>query len=290
MVFLGWKARGMKAWKPPVSSCAVAQSDQMVDTLGQGLPVPVEHGGVRADAKAMRQLVHLDPLLARDLAAAHQVAHPLRQDLGSPAGECAQTDRLQVEQHLLLGHAALAREVHDLAGREGGDVQFGVAAVDGGDHVADGPVAERRVLAPHDVQLGRAEVPGLLGADQHLVEAHGVGAVFALVTREGAKVAAVLAHVGVIDVAVVDEVDLLAAAGPARTVGHPPETQQLGRFEQGQAVVGRQALARPDLLFDGVQRLGGRADRHGREVLPSHGWSLPRPRARGTPADIRSLA
>src|SRR5665811_271415 len=73
---------------------SLPQTDQMVDTLLGGLDVAVEHGRVGPDTTAVRKLVDLEPLLARDLLGAHLVAHAPGQHLGAATGEAPQADRL----------------------------------------------------------------------------------------------------------------------------------------------------------------------------------------------------
>ena len=77
-VFSGWNGSGMKARKPPVSSCSVAQAQQVVDALLVVLDVVVEHRAVRRHAHAVGQAVHVEPDLGRLLARRDELADAMR--------------------------------------------------------------------------------------------------------------------------------------------------------------------------------------------------------------------
>ena len=96
-VFSGWKASGMKARKPPVSSCSVAQAQQVVDPLLVGLDVPVEHRAVRRDAEPVRGAVGVEPEVRVLLARRDQPAHAVGEDLGPAARERAEAGGLELD-------------------------------------------------------------------------------------------------------------------------------------------------------------------------------------------------
>ena len=62
----------------------------------------------------------------------------------------------------------------------------------------------------------------------HLVDRQRVGVRLAVVVAERAEQAAVAADVGVVDVAVADEVDVVADEARAREVGHGAHGQEVG--------------------------------------------------------------
>ena len=86
-VFSGWNASGMKARNPPVSSWSVAQPEQVVDPLGVGLDVPVEHRAVRRDAEAVRGAMDVEPVVGMLLARRDEPAHSVGEDLRTAAGQ-----------------------------------------------------------------------------------------------------------------------------------------------------------------------------------------------------------
>ena len=137
-------------------------------------------------------------------------------------------------------------EVGDLAGRERLDVHVGRQLLERAHHLE--VVLERQVgvLAADDVDLGdAADGQGLASLVHDLVDREGVGVGVALVVAEGAEQAAVAAHVGVVDVAVADEEDLVADGAGAGEVGHGAQGEDVVALEQRGGLRGRRGGRRP---------------------------------------------
>jgi hypothetical protein len=159
--------------------------------------------------------------------------------------------------------------MRDLAGRERLDMDVGCQLLQSAHHLE--VVVERQVgvLAADDVDLGdAADGQGLAGLLHDLVDRERVGVGVALVVAEGAEQAAVAAHVGVIDVAVADEVDLVAHGAGAGEVGHGPQGEDVGALEEPGGLGGVEALAGGDGLPDALE--AGAHDK-GRDVTGVHG-------------------
>ncbi len=131
----------------------------------------------------------------------------------------------------------------DLARREGLDVDVGGELLEAAHHVE--VVVERQVgvLAADDVDLGDAAGQRLASLVEHLVDREREGVGVAVVVAEGAEQAAVAADVGVVDVAVGDEVDVVAGRPAAHVVGQRADRDQVGAHQQIAGVGARQPLA-----------------------------------------------
>ena len=117
-------------------------------------------------------------------------------------------------------------------------------------------VAERQVgvLAADDVDLADAALRQRLARlVDDLVDRQRIGVGVAFVVTECAEEAAVAADVGVVDVAVADEVDLVADVAGAGEIGHGADREDVGRFEQDARLGLVQAASGGDGLPDPVQ-------------------------------------
>ncbi len=166
-----------------------------------------------------------------------------------------------------------AGEVGDLARRERLDVDVGRELLEAAHHlevVVEGQVG---MLAADDVDLGDAAGERLARLVEHLVDRERVGVGVAVVVAEGAEEAAVAADVGVVDVAVADEVDVVADGAVAHEVGHRAEREQVGRARQQVAASARrQALAAAPPC---PRRAASPARRQAVDLLSSELMSLP---------------
>ena len=113
----------------------VAQGDEMIDALLDGLDVSVHHGCIRPYAQRMGDTHTVDPLRTRRLVRADDLTHAVGEDLRPAAREGRQPRRLQCGQYLAHTPPRILCKVHDLDGRERLDVR----------------VRERRTHLPHDV-------------------------------------------------------------------------------------------------------------------------------------------
>jgi hypothetical protein len=113
-----------------------------------------------------------------------------------------------------------------------------------------------RVLAVDHVDLGEARrLPLVQDVGEELLGAQRVRVLLLAGRREGAELALHPADVRLVDVEVLDEVDLVAAAAlPAREIGELAEREQVVRLEQENPVLEVEPLARLHLLADRVQR------------------------------------
>ena len=112
-----------------------------------------------------------------------------------------------------------------------------------------------RALAVDHVDLGEA---GQLALAQsvldELVPGEGVGALLLLRPRERAELALHAADVRLVQVEVLDEVDLVAAAAQAaREIGQLAEPEQVVGLHEDEPVLEVEPLARLDLVADGVR-------------------------------------
>ncbi len=163
--------------------------------------------------------------------------------------------------------------MYDLRNGEGLHVHVGRKAPDARDHRPYRIVGKRRVFPTHDVYLGGAFFDGLPRLGQDLLHRQGVGPRLAFIPRESAEATPVPAHVGVVDVAVDHEVDIVAHLLPARPVGKPSDTQKIGGLEQGYPIGGRETLTLSYLLFDDGKRINARAGGHTRSLAQRRGAS-----------------
>jgi hypothetical protein len=115
---------------------------------------------------------------------------------------------------------------------------------------------EVRVFAADHVDLGEAGALALLDrlADE-LLDRPEIGVVLLRGPRERAELALHPADVRVVQVDVLDEVDVVAAAAtPPRRVGELAELEDVVRLHEGEAVLEVEPRVRLDLLPDRVER------------------------------------
>ena len=156
----------------------------------------------------MRGSHDVQPLLAADLLVADKIAHPAGEDLSPTAGQRTKPGLLELDQHVVDRLSGQPGKVDDLAGGERLDVDAGRQLLETAQHLEVIGVGQTRILAAHDVDLGNAAGERLACFVEHLVDGERIGLGVAVVVTEGAEEAAVTAHVGVVDVAVADEVDV----------------------------------------------------------------------------------
>ena len=214
---------GTNSVKPPDCSCCCSRSEQMPRPVLRLLDVPEHDRHVRAQADAVRGLVHGEPLRGRDLVGADDRAHLVVEDLRRRARQRAEAEVAQHPEVVLERQAERLRALPDLERRERMDVQIGQLAPD---RVDDGCVVlagERRMDAALEAHLGRAAVPRLAAAADDLLVRDEVRRAAQvrrqLALREGAEAAAEVADVRVLDVPGDDVADLVAADLPPQPVG-----------------------------------------------------------------------
>src|SRR5665647_1490543 len=251
----------------------------------------VEHRGVRLEARAVGGAHHIEPFLAADLVLADQVAHATAEDFRAAARQRAEARLLELGQHLVDALAADLGEMRDLAGGERLDVHVGSQLLEGAHHLEE--ILERQVgvLAADDVDLGDAADGQSSASLLHdLVDRESVRVGVALVVAEGAEQAAVAAHVGVVDVTVADEIDLVTHGAGAGEVGHGTQGEDVVALKQRGGLRGIEAVAGRDGLPGSLE-----AGAHGKgeDVTGVHGIDSRRvscsgPRPAPTPSSASS--
>ena len=151
----GWNASGMKVWKPRVSSCKLAQLQQVIHAVLRGLDVAVEHGAVGVQAHLVRGAGHLEPLLAGQLVIADDAPHALVRRSPRRRRACesrpASFRRSSTSRGVIF---AALREVTDLDHGEGLQMHLREALLQAAQHLAIPLERQFRMQAAHDVEFG----------------------------------------------------------------------------------------------------------------------------------------
>ena len=163
-VLSGWNASGMNVWKPPVSSCKLAQADQVIDAVPGFLDVAVEHGRVGAQAELVGLAVDAQPFAGVGLVLADLVAHFGMENLRAAARQTAETGVLELGQQVARRPARQPGEPVPLDRRVRLEMQTRMGLVDDADDVEIPLVGQLMVQTADDVQLGGAAPLGLGGA------------------------------------------------------------------------------------------------------------------------------
>jgi hypothetical protein len=174
-----------------------------------------------------------------------------------PPGSESRPAGLQFLQHLGVGLAVVIGEERDLDGSEALQVDAGADLLQPAQQI--GVITERqsRVQAVDDVHFGHRLAGALPELREDLLDRHRVRARHALFQpRERAEQARCFADVGRFEPEVVIEVGARAMTALAFAVGDPAEREQIGRVEEGDAILERQPLRRVDFLRD-IRQPGG---------------------------------
>ena len=165
----------------------------------------------------------IEPLRRVHLVRADDRAHLVVQDLGGGARQGAEARGLELRKKGPDRQAKRRRALRHLQGREGVDVHVRNRRLDGAADGEIGLAAVVRMNAALKANFGRASLPGFGGATDDLFESEVVRRAAQRLVRlalgEGAERAAVGAYVGVIDVAVDDVANDIAAHRPAKLIG-----------------------------------------------------------------------
>ena len=76
-VLSGWNASGMNVTNPCVSSCKLAQLEQVIDAILFGFDMPVEHRAVGVQSELMRRARDVEPLIAGNFVVADDAPHAI---------------------------------------------------------------------------------------------------------------------------------------------------------------------------------------------------------------------
>ena len=201
----------------------VAHGDQMPRPASRAFDRPEHDRRRRAQAGFVRGLVHLEPLLGRDLVRAEDPSHLVVEDLGGRAREGREAGVAQAREVVGEREPERRSSLPDLERREGVHVQIGQLALDRLDDLDVVVAGERGVDPALQADLDGAALPRLAAAADDLVERDEVGraaqVLGQLPLRKGAKAAAEVADVGVVDVARDDVGDLVAVRLAPQLVG-----------------------------------------------------------------------
>ena len=179
---------------------------------------------------------------------------------------------LELGEVLRDGQPGAGRAVEDLLRGEGVQVHLGQGGLDGAAEIDVVAAVELRGQAGLDADLGRAELPRLDGAANHLVHREEVALLLAMVAAERAEAAMLDADVGEVDVAVHDvgdHVARLAAAHLVRDEGDGLEVAP-GGLGQPDAVVHRQLPSVEETAEDAAHVGGGPVERDRDRVVGRH--------------------
>src|SRR6202162_1096154 len=182
---------------------------------GQGmLDMPVHDRGRRAQAETMRCPGNIEPLCRVDLVRADYGAHLVVQDLGGGARQGAQAGGLELRQKRPDWHSKRGRALRDLQWREGVDVHIRDRRLDGTANAEVGLAGVVRMDAALKAYLCRASLPSLCRAAHDFLKRQVIGRtaqrLMRLTLGKGAELAAVVADVGIVDVAIDDVADNIA--------------------------------------------------------------------------------
>jgi hypothetical protein len=185
----------MKAMNP-------AQALQMLDAVHRGFAEPDHHAGRGREPALLCEPHHLDPAVRRLLLGADPPANLVREDLGATARQAFEPGRDQAVEHGSGGYPLHVRDVLDLGGREGVDLDRGEGGADPAQQVfVPREVKVRMVPALHQdaAAADRHQLGDLLGEYRPRVD---VALGMARRPVEGAELAVGDADVRVIDVAI----------------------------------------------------------------------------------------
>ena len=229
------------------------------------LDMPVHDRRRRAQAETVRRPYDVEPLRRVDLVRADDGAHLIVQDLRGGARQGAQAGGLELSQKRPDRHAQRRRALRDLQWREGVNMHVRDRRLDGAANAEIGLAGVIRMDAALQADLGRASLPRLDRAAHDFLEREVIRRaaqrLMRLALGEGAELAAVGAYVGIVDVAVDDIADDVAACRPAKLIGRGDDPAVVGvaRREQPHDLRLIQAVAGLSALDDALDRRIDRA-------------------------------
>ena len=99
----------------------------MLNAFFARLHMPVENRGIRADAQFVCRAVHFHPSVGTQFALEDLIMHAVVKNLRAAAGHRSESRLFERHQHLARRQAGDLREMIDLDGRQGLQVQLGEA-------------------------------------------------------------------------------------------------------------------------------------------------------------------
>ena len=180
----------------------------------------------------MRGAHHLEPLRRVHLVRADHRPHLVVEDLRRGAGQCAKPGILQLRQEIAQRQPERRRALRHLQRRERMHVHIRQRVLD---RAADAEIGRAGVVgmdAALQAHFGRAALPCFLRPPHHFVQRQIVRRAAQCLVRlalgEGAELAAVVADVGVVDVAVDDVAHDVAADRLAQRIGRGDDMLVVG--------------------------------------------------------------
>jgi hypothetical protein len=253
-VVIGLVREGDESGEPVGFILEFAELTEVIDSIGEGLDVSVEHGAGAAAAKAMPGAVDIEVFGGGFLAAGDGASDLGGEDFGAAAGEGIETGVTKGLEGLGDGVFGEPGEVEDFDGGEALQLQSRVEGFEGAEEIEVIGEGQGRMETADDMQFGDAEGEGFAGFGQHLVEGQLEAVGVAFLAGEGAELATEDAVIGVIEVAV-DEVGGVGSdAAVAEFVGQGTEGVEVAGSEEGQGFLGGEALAVEESLAKGLER------------------------------------
>ena len=196
-----------------------AEDAQVLDPVPGVVDVAVHHRRARPQPDAVRGGDDLDPGGGGQLALGEDPADLVVEDLRGGAGDGAEPGLAGLDQEVLERQPGPGGAVDDLHRAERVHVHLGHPLLHRGGEVEVRRTGELGVDAALHADLGRAELPGLLGAVGDLLQRQRVGVGVGAALGERAEPAADVADVGEVDVPVDDVGHVVADGLPAQRVG-----------------------------------------------------------------------
>ena len=209
-VLLGWKLQGMKAVKPPVSSCRLRTTSKWLTRCSMVSPTPNIMVAVVRMPRAWAVRWTSDPILGAALEAGDAMADFVVEDFGAAAGDGVEAGVAEAGDGGAEVELGVLGDGENFGGGEAVQPDVREALLDAGEEVFEPVDLEVGVDAALHEDAGAAHLDGLadLVVDGVEVEDVAFGGELALERPiEGAEGAVLGAEVGVVDVAVDDVAD-----------------------------------------------------------------------------------
>lgn len=252
LVVLGFEGVGDKAGEASGFILELAEAVEVVDAMVVGFEVAVEHGGGAASSHAVPGAMDVEPFFSGFFSTTDLIADDRVEDFRSATGEGVEASVAQGGKSVRDGvFVDAGGEVADFDGGEGFEGGGGMEGFEGREHFRVEAEGEGRMKSADDVEFGDAFGQAGTGRVDHFGDGifESVGVAFA--SGEGAELAGEDADVGVVEVAVEDEGGAVAVFAFADEVGEAAEVVEVGVVEEGEGVIGGDALVLGDVVGDG---------------------------------------
>lgn len=260
LVMVGLVREGDEAGEAVGFILEFAEAAEVVDAVGVGFEVAVEHGAGTSATHAVPGSMDVEVFLGGFLAAGDLGTDGGGKDFGAAAGERVETGFAEFGEGIGDGFTGEPGEVEDFDGGEALQLESGVELFEGAEEVEVIGEGEGGVETADDMEFGDAEFEGLSGLFDHGFggELEAVGVAF--FAGEGAELAGEDAVVGVVEVAIDEvggEVTDLALAGE---VGEGAEGVEVGMGEELEGVGVGETLAGGHAFGEGEEFTAGEGD------------------------------